>query len=65
MITRREALQVAAAAAALGLGNFSRAMAQQRLTQSELLRFDHFGNWHEDVSGLDLSAYLRDRPGAL
>jgi sulfur-oxidizing protein SoxB len=44
MITRREALQVAAATAALGIGGFSRAMAQQRLTQAELLRFDHFGN---------------------
>src|SRR5208337_5116416 len=28
-------------------------------------RFDHFGNWHEDVSGLDWSAYLLGRPGAL
>jgi len=44
MITRREALQVAAATAALGIGGFSRAMAQQRLTQADLLRFDHFGN---------------------
>ena len=44
MINRREALQIAAATAALGIGNFSRAMAQQRLTQNELLRFDDFGN---------------------
>lgn len=29
------------------------------------LRFDHFGNWHEDVSGLSWAAYLRERPGAL
>ncbi|HBK05537.1 MAG TPA: GNAT family N-acetyltransferase [Acetobacteraceae bacterium] len=29
------------------------------------LRFDHFGNWHEDVTGLDWSAYLSRRPGAL
>ena len=29
------------------------------------LRFDHFGNWHEDVATLDWSAYLRGRPGAL
>ena len=29
------------------------------------LRFDHFGNWYEDVGGLDWSAYLRGRPGAL
>jgi CelD/BcsL family acetyltransferase involved in cellulose biosynthesis len=30
-----------------------------------LLRFDHFGNWYEDVGGLDWSAYLHRRPGAL
>jgi hypothetical protein len=29
------------------------------------LRFDHFGNWHEDVRGLDWSGYLSRRPGAL
>ncbi len=29
------------------------------------LRFDHFGNWHENVAGLDWSAYLGRRPGAL
>ncbi len=29
------------------------------------LRFDHFGNWHEDVRGLDWAAYLLRRPGAL
>jgi CelD/BcsL family acetyltransferase involved in cellulose biosynthesis len=29
------------------------------------LRFDHFGNWYEDVSGLDWSVYLLGRPGAL
>jgi hypothetical protein len=29
------------------------------------LRFDHFGNWHEDVANLDWSAYLFGRPGAL
>jgi CelD/BcsL family acetyltransferase involved in cellulose biosynthesis len=29
------------------------------------LRFDHFGNWHEDVANLDWSAYLLGRPGAL
>ena len=27
--------------------------------------FDHFGNWHEDVSGLDWPGYLARRPGAL
>ncbi|HEX4366187.1 MAG TPA: GNAT family N-acetyltransferase [Rhodopila sp.] len=30
-----------------------------------VLRFDHFGNWHEDVAGLDWAAYLSGRPGAL
>jgi CelD/BcsL family acetyltransferase involved in cellulose biosynthesis len=27
-------------------------------------RFDHFGNWHEDVTGLDWAAWLARRPGA-
>jgi sulfur-oxidizing protein SoxB len=45
MINRREALQIgAAAAASLAVEGFPRAMAQQRLTQDELLRFDGFGN---------------------
>jgi len=30
-----------------------------------ILRFDHFGNWHEVVAGLDWAAYLSGRPGAL
>jgi Acetyltransferase (GNAT) domain len=30
-----------------------------------VLRFDHFGNWYEDVEGLAWSAYLQQRPGAL
>ncbi len=29
------------------------------------MRFDHFGNWHEDVGGLDWYSYLSARPGAL
>ena len=29
------------------------------------LRFDHFGNWYEDVAGLNWSGYLAQRPGAL
>jgi CelD/BcsL family acetyltransferase involved in cellulose biosynthesis len=29
------------------------------------IRFDHFGNWYEDVVGLDWATYLRRRPGAL
>lgn len=30
-----------------------------------VLRFDHFGNWYEEVGGLSWSAYLLGRPGAL
>src|SRR5581483_667787 len=44
MISRRELLQVAAATAALTPGGWSRAFAQQRLTQDDLLRFDAVGN---------------------
>lgn len=46
MITRREILQVGAATAALvgGLGPLSRAFAQQRLTEAELLAFEPLGN---------------------
>jgi hypothetical protein len=29
------------------------------------LRFDHFGNWHENVRGLSWEDYLARRPGAL
>jgi CelD/BcsL family acetyltransferase involved in cellulose biosynthesis len=28
-------------------------------------RFDHFGNWHEELAGRDWVAWLADRPGAL
>ena len=28
-------------------------------------QFDHFGNWYEDVGGLDWAAYLGARPGQL
>jgi sulfur-oxidizing protein SoxB len=44
MISRREFLQVAAATASLVSGLSPRALAQQRLTQTELLRFDAIGN---------------------
>jgi sulfur-oxidizing protein SoxB len=45
MISRRETLQIAAAAvASIAAGGFPRAMAQQRLTQEELFKFDDFGN---------------------
>jgi hypothetical protein len=29
------------------------------------LRFAHFGNWHQDVAGLDWARYLAGRPGEL
>lgn len=29
------------------------------------VRFAHFGNWHEDVRGVDWTGYLARRPGAL
>ena len=44
MFSRRDFLQVAAATAALLPGGWTRALAQQRLTQDELLRFDAVGN---------------------
>ena len=45
MLTRRDFLQLAAATAALsaGAGGFGRALAQQRLTQEDLLRFEPLG----------------------
>ncbi|MCC6777531.1 MAG: thiosulfohydrolase SoxB [Hyphomicrobiales bacterium] len=44
MLSRRDVLQVAAATAAILPGGWTRALAQQRLTQDELLRFDAIGN---------------------
>ena len=44
MISRREFIQVAAATAALTPGGWSRAFAQQRMTQADLLRFEAVGN---------------------
>jgi sulfur-oxidizing protein SoxB len=44
MLSRRDFLQVAAAAGALGPIGGIRAFAQQRLTQDDLLRFDPVGN---------------------
>jgi sulfur-oxidizing protein SoxB len=44
MLSRRELLQVAAATAALVPAIASRAFAQQRLTQAELLAFEPLGN---------------------
>jgi sulfur-oxidizing protein SoxB len=44
MTSRREFLQIAAAAAAILPGGWTRAFAQQRLTQSDLLAFEPVGN---------------------
>jgi len=66
MITRREILQVSAATAALtaGGGGFTRAMAQQRLSEAELLKFDALGNvtlLHvADIHGQLLPVYFRE-----
>jgi sulfur-oxidizing protein SoxB len=66
MITRREMLQVSAATAALvaGGGSLTRAFAQQKLTQDELLRFDAFGNvtlLHvTDIHGQLVPVYFRE-----
>jgi sulfur-oxidizing protein SoxB len=68
MITRREVLQVGAAAAAItaanGLGPLGRVAAQQRLTEQELLRFDSLGNitllHMADLHGQLMPVYLRE-----
>jgi sulfur-oxidizing protein SoxB len=68
MISRRDVLQVGAAAAAIaagsGLGPLGRAAAQQRLTEAELLKFDSVGNvtlLHiADIHGQLLPVYFRE-----
>jgi len=65
MITRREILQVGAAAAALTVGGgFTRAMAQQRLSEVELMKFDALGNvtlLHvTDIHGQLMPVYFRE-----
>jgi len=65
MITRREILQVGAATAALiNGGGFTRAMAQQRLSQAELFKFDAVGNvtlLHvADIHGQLMPVYFRE-----
>ena len=44
MISRRDVIQLAAATAALLPAGWTRALAQQQITQAELLRFDAVGN---------------------
>jgi sulfur-oxidizing protein SoxB len=64
MISRREVIQLAAATAALLPGDWSRAFAQQKLTQAELLRFDPVGNVTlvhiSDLHGQLLPVYFRE-----
>ena len=65
MITRREMLQVSAATAALTVGApLTRAFAQQRLTEHELLKFDALGNvtlLHvADIHGQLMPVYFRE-----
>jgi sulfur-oxidizing protein SoxB len=65
MMRRREVLAIAAAAAAVtGMGPFARVMAQQRLTQRELLQFDALGNvtlLHvADIHGQLAPVYFRE-----
>src|SRR5262245_9874578 len=68
--TRREiialGLTTAAMAAASGFGSLGRAAAQQRLTESDLLRFGALGNvtllYMADVHGQLLPVHLREPP---
>jgi S-sulfosulfanyl-L-cysteine sulfohydrolase len=64
VLSRREFLQVAAATAAIVPNDWTRAFAQQRLTQDELLRFESLGNvtlLHvADVHGQLLPVHFRE-----
>ncbi len=64
MLSRREFLQVAAATAAILPAVSTRALAQQRLTQAELLAFEPLGNvtlLHvADVHGQLMPVYFRE-----
>jgi sulfur-oxidizing protein SoxB len=65
MLSRREMLQVGAATAALTIGGgLTRAFAQQKLTQDELLKFDALGNvtlLHvADIHGQLMPVYFRE-----
>ncbi len=52
----------ALAAEAPGLDAFVAGLRDAGLA---VLRFDHFGNWHEKVAGRSFAEYLAARPGAL
>jgi sulfur-oxidizing protein SoxB len=64
MLSRRELLQVAAATAAIVPNGLTRALAQQRLTQADLLAFEPLGNvtlLHvADVHGQLMPVYFRE-----
>src|SRR5947208_14289848 len=64
MRARREFIQVAAATAAIAPNISTRALAQQRLTQAELLAFEPLGNvtlLHvADVHGQLMPVYFRE-----
>src|SRR5690348_9193332 len=67
MISRREFIQVAAATAALSAGvgsGLTRAVAQQRLTEKELLAFEPLGNVTlvhvTDIHGQLMPLYFRE-----
>jgi sulfur-oxidizing protein SoxB len=68
LVSRRDILQVGAAAAAItiasGLGQLGRAAAQQRLTETELLKFESFGNLTllhiADIHGQLVPVHLRE-----
>jgi S-sulfosulfanyl-L-cysteine sulfohydrolase len=68
MISRRDLVQVGAAAAALaaanGIGTLAQAAVRQRLTEAELLKFDSLGNvtllHMADLHGQLLPVYFRE-----
>jgi sulfur-oxidizing protein SoxB len=64
MISRRDFAQLSVATAALLPGNWTRALAQQRLTQAELLRFEPVGNVTiihvADIHGMLVPLYYRE-----
>ena len=64
MFSRRDVLQIGAAVAAYGFGPLSRTAAQQRITQDELLAFDHYGNitllHMADLHAQLMPVYLRE-----
>ncbi len=64
MISRRDFVQLAAATAAILPAGWSRAFAQQKLTQAELLKFDAIGNVTlvhvADIHGQLIPIYFRE-----